>query len=124
MNVCQNFTRFLIEYTTHLDTDDYVIEWFHIDIAMLHEALGETHTIVAMWYPDTTVVDKMHVTREADALSDDRTMEIADSELETILAFFIEVSQRLKEIANRYHIKFINTSSVHMETIQKACETL
>jgi len=66
----------------------------------------------------------MHVTREADVLSDDRTMEIADSELETILAFFIEVSQRLKEIANRYHIKFINTSSVHMETIQKACETL
>jgi hypothetical protein len=94
-----------------------VIEGFHIDIAMLHEHLGKSHTILIVGYPHISAEAKYGAIRAHD-LPTAWTSPIDASELYTDIAWFLELSREYYTIAAYKKIPFIDTSFAHSQVIE------
>jgi chloramphenicol 3-O-phosphotransferase len=118
-HVSRAFTQFLITYITHgLDREmaSYVVEGFHIDISLLYQHLGKTHTIIVVGYPNITAEEKYDVIRRIDG-KNAWTSGVCDKELRRDVSRFVSLSQQYYARAHRHGIPFVDTSRHHIRTI-------
>ena len=118
--ICKITTEFLLSYITWLDHefDSYVLEWFHMDIDMLVEHFGDTHTIVIVWYPHVTSAQKLRAIRRYDTSDIHRTYVLDQTELVKQVEWFIELSNIFYTKADELGVVFIDTSFNYEKVIE------
>lgn len=123
--VCIKFTTFLIAYIRDWldeELDSYILESFHINIPMLQQALGETHTIIVVWYPTIDPAEKFAITKQYDTTG--RRGEMPDEEIKDDIGRFIHLSQKFQETAKEWWVMFVDTSAEYTSTIETALSQL
>lgn len=121
LHICKTTTQFLHTYIKALDKelDSYVIEWFHMDIDMLVEYFGETHTIVVVWYPHVTSAQKLRAIRRYDTSDIHRTYVLDQTELVRQVEWFIQLSNMFYTKAEELGVDFVDTSYDYEKVIEE-----
>lgn len=123
--VCKIFTTFLITYIQDWldeELDAYVLESFHIDIAMLQQALWAEHTIIVIGYPNVDETQKFDYIRTHDKR--ERSIELPDEERKDDIRRFTHLSKKFQQTAQEQWVLFVDTSINHDEVVNNAIKTL
>lgn len=109
--VCKYITPFLCSMINALNEEStyssYCIEWCHRDLTQL-KPLAESHTVIVLWYPTSSVEEKFTTTRKYD--TDNRTNYCSDEDLKNIIVFRISVSTSLQKKAEELWFTYIDTN--------------
>lgn len=119
--ITKNIKKFLFAYINELDEEHkhnwYVLEGFHMPIKAIIKTYKNTHTIIVIWYPNSTIEQKFKETRKYDKTN--RTVNIKDNELKKLISNFISRSKKLYNICKKNKIIFVDTSENFKTTIKK-----
>jgi hypothetical protein len=117
--IITNFKKFFYTYIEALEYENsgYVIEWFHIPLDEVIKKYKKTHTIIVVWYPETSQETKYKETRKHD--KENRTNEENDATLKKLIVKFIEKSKKLQIYCKKNKITFVDTSKDFKKIIKQ-----